>query len=363
MKILIATAWDSSWPYLPEMREEFHKLGAHTDVFDVDEIGPLPLAAKVAFRAPRLRQPVVTTLLKRRLASLPTDYDGINIHFAAPIYRHLARQLKKRGKRLVTSIWGSDFLRASPEALEDLGRTLSASDVVTTNNPEIRLRLIGRFPEIEGKLRIVPFGMRSLDVIMRLRKAEMQEDSRRRLNLPLDKSIVTLGYNGCRQQQHGTMIDGLAALTLQARARLFGLVPMTYPDDAVYQDEIEARMKAAGIDFAILRGKLDMEDICRVRLVSDYAINMQTTDSLSASIQEHMFAGTNMIVGDWLPYGVFEAMGVPVRRVGDARDITTALEAAGPDRKTAGSPPYADRIYEHSSWRSNIDKWMDLYRQ
>lgn len=362
MKILIATAWAGSWPYLPEMVEEFKKRGVHADVFDIEELGRLPFVAKITLLVPMLHRLTIVALLKRRLATLPTDYDGVNIHFAAPIYRRLAATLKKRGKRLVTSIWGSDFLRASPQALKDLGRTFAASDVVTTNNPEIRRRLVERFPEVEGKIRIVPFGMRSLDVILELRKTETQEDSRRRLGVPADRTIVALGYNGMPQQQHGMMIDALASLTTQAKGRLFALVPMTYPDNAAYQAEVQARLEAAGVDFTILRGMLDIEDICRMRIVTDHAVNVQTTDSLSASIQEHMFAGSAMIVGRWLPYGVFEEMGVPVRKVDDAPSIAAALEVAAADRKAPEPPVYAGKIYEHSSWRSSIGAWVDIHR-
>jgi hypothetical protein len=362
MKILIAANWEGSWPYLPEMVEEFQRLGAQADVFDINEIGPVPLAAKIAFRAPRLRQPTIAALLKRRLAAFPGGYDGVNIHFAAPIYRRLARPLKARGKRLVTSIWGSDFLRASPQSLEDLSYIFTASDVVTTNNPEIRRRLLLRFPEIDNKIRVLSFGMRSLDVIRELKKTETQEDSRRRLGLPSDKLIVTVGYNGMPQQQHGMIIDGLDALSAEAKVRLFVLVPMTYPDNPGYQAEVEARMQAAGVDFAMLRDKLDIKDICRIRIVSDYAINMQTTDSLSASIQEHIFAGSTVIVGRWLPYDIFEEMGVPLRKVDDARGIAAALETPGRDRNWPPPPAYAEKIYERSSWSSSIGKWMDLYR-
>lgn len=361
MKVLIATGWVGAWPYLPEMVEEFQRRGVHADVFDIG--GPMPmLAEKIAFRAPILRHSLNTGLLKRRLARFPADYDGVNIHFAAPIYRYLAQSLKRKGKRLVTSIWGSDFLRATPRALDDLDRTLSASHIVTTNNPVIRQRLLARFPEIESRLRIVPFGLRSLDIIRELMNSETREDSRRRLGLPINKTIVTVGYNGIRQQQHAIIIAGLAALAPQNKARLFALVPMTYPDDAPYQAEVEVLLKASGVDFAIVRDKLDIRDNCRIRIASDYAINMQTTDSLSASIQEHMFSGSRLVVGKWLPYEMFERMGVPILKVNDARDIVAALEATDIDRAGPERPAYAEQIYKHSSWNATIGQWMDLYR-
>ena len=75
-----------------------------------------------------------------------------------------------------------------------------------------------------------------------------------------------------------------------------------------------------------------------------------------------MFAGSLMIVGKWLPYRVFETMGVPLQRIESQEEITSILEKAAlarPARRT--EPEYADKIYDYSSWSSNADRWLELY--
>jgi hypothetical protein len=361
MKILIATS-STGWGIIPEMMEEFEKRGQHSEVFDINDLGPIGIAAKLAFRVPRLRYLASIELLKRRLACFPADFDAVNIHYADPIYGDFARALKRRGKKLVTSIWGSDFLRAGPAALRNLGRTFDASDIVTSNNPEVLQKLLAYFPGISSRARVVPFGLRSLDVIAELQLSESQEETRKKLAIPSGKVVVTCGYNAIKEQCHVKMIRSLAALPPSVKSRFFALIPMTYPDDWVYREEVRKSLELAAVEYRILDRVTSIQDMCRVRIASDYAVNIQTTDSLSASIQEHMFVGSSMIVGKWLPYSVFQKMGVPLHRVESAEEITAALEkAAGELPLGRCRPAYADKIYDYSSWSSNADRWLDLY--
>ena len=120
-----------------------------------------------------------------------------------------------------------------------------------------------------------------------------------------------------------------------------------------------ARLREAGA--TVLRGKRDLQDIARLRIACDIVINVQTTDSLSASIQEHLMAGARLIVGDWLPYGIFERIGADIRRVDTRAAITEALEA-NISRKPAARTACSQAIYDRSSWDSCIGQWMDLYR-
>src|SRR5476649_1874565 len=178
MKILFASAINDSWTYIPEMIDNFAKHGAEVDLFEINGLpARVPLAAKIALRIPRLEDRARIALMRRKLKTFDKTYDAINIHFADPVFRHLIKALRKRTNRIVTSIWGSDFLRASPENLEHLSNILDGSDIVTTNNPEVRRGLLARFPQIERKLRIVRFGLQSLDVIRNLQERETQEDS------------------------------------------------------------------------------------------------------------------------------------------------------------------------------------------
>ena len=343
------------------MVDQLQARGVQADVFDIDTVSLPSLAARISGRFPALGAVATTAMMKSGLRRHGSDYDAVNIHFVSPVYRPLAVWLKTLGRRLIASIWGSDFLRASPADLATLHQTLSIADIVTTNNPEVGRKLTAAFPELEPKIRVIPFGMRSLDVIRDLQASETNAETRELLGAPPDKAIVVIGYNASHQQQHGLMVDGLAALHVEEKSRIHVIAPMTYPDDGPYQADIEARLAEAGLSHDVWRGKRDIEDVCRLRIASDYALNMQTTDSLSASIQEHILTGTRMVVGAWLPYGLFEEMGVPILRVQNAADITQAMRDCGLSRKQDECPAYAEGVYQRSSWTTSVGRWMSLF--
>jgi hypothetical protein len=158
------------------------------------------------------------------------------------------------------------------------------------------------------------------------------------------------------------IIKGLAQLSAAAKSRFLVLIPMSYPDNSMYREEVRKVVEGADIEYRILDKKMSIEDIARMRIVSDYVVNIQTTDSLSASIQEHLFAGSSMIVGKWLPYSVLERMGIHLHKVERVEEITAALEkAALAGEVERRKPDCADRIYDYSSWSSNASRWLQLY--
>lgn len=291
------------------------------------------------------------------------DFDVINIHYVSPLYLNLMSDFRTRSSNIISSIWGSELLRANIQELKSLGQTLRGSTLVTTNNPQVRARLIENFPEIEAKIRVIPFGMRSPEVIKSLQQCESPRQSREKLGIPAERVTLACGYNASQAQQHSTICRGLSMLPRELKEKVLVLLPMTYPDDVAYRDQVACEFRAAEIDIRIFDKKLSLEDICRLRIATDCAINMQTTDSLSASIQEHLICGSVLIAGSWLPYEVFERMGAKVIRVSSEDGISSAIQAY---LKTPGdfqqTVTLRQRMYEFSCWENSARRWIDLFR-
>jgi hypothetical protein len=370
MKVLIVTSLSDAWPYIPEMVEELSAIGVTADVFDIDrpynsDSGKkLGLVSMLFLKMPKLRVLMKIVFLRRRVRKELSSYDVINIHCVSLIYRFLIKGLRKRGKLLIASLWGSDFLRANVFALRALGYVLRFSDVITSNNPEVLKRVASHYGSFSERFKVVRFGLRSLDKIGELRLSEGCSGSKVALGLPMDKTIITCGYNAIREQQHAIMVDALAALPTNVKSRIYAVLQMSYPDNPMYRQEIKKRLDAGSVNYLMIDKMQSFEDVCRLRLASDMAINLQVTDSLSGSIQEHIFAGSYLIVGSWLPYEVFESIGVPLHKVSNSIDITKAIEnyLVVQGKRENIAPAYADALYDFSSWRTNIIKWKDLYQ-
>jgi hypothetical protein len=372
MKVLIVTSLSGGWPYIPEMLEEFSKVDVTSYVFDIDilessesgkSLGPLPM---LFLKIPKLRYFIKILLLWKRLQKEISSYDVINIHYALQMYKYLIKSFRKRCKLLVTSLWGSDFLRANTSDLRALSCVLRLSDIITSNNPAVLRKLSNHYSSFTERSEVVRFGLKSIDKIRELQLSEGRYGSKVNLGLPLDKTIITCGYNAIRQQQHGLMIEALASLPMNMRNSIFVIFQMTYPDNPKYKEEIRKKLEATGIVNYLIIDKMQLfEDVCRLRLASDIAINIQMTDSLSASIQEHIYSGSYLIVGNWLPYQVFESMGVPLHKVNNSIDITKEIENYLMVQRKNDNMTNActDAIYNFSSWSTNILLWKDLYQR
>jgi hypothetical protein len=372
MKVLIVTSVSGAWPYIPEMLEEFPKVGVTSDVFDVDilyssesgkSLGPLSM---LFLKIPILRYFLKIFFLKKRIREEISSYDVINIHYVSPAYKYLIESLRKRCKLLVASIWGSDFLRADTSSLRALYDVLRLSDVITSNNPAILMKLSKYYGSFDGRYEVVRFGLKSIDKIRELQLSEGRNGSKVKLGLPLDKTIITCGYNAISQQQHGMMIEAIANLPENMKNSIFVIFQMAYPENPKYKEEIRKQLGAADtVDYLMIDQMQAFEDVCRLRIASDIAINIQLTDSLSASIQEHIYAGSYLIVGSWLPYKEFESMGVPLHKVNNGMEITKEVEKyfMMQGKNDNITPAYHNAIYKFSSWSTNIRFWKELYQR
>jgi IS1 family transposase len=68
---------------------------------------------------PGLRGFLTTLFRYKALCRLSDNYSIIDIHFFSSIYDKLIEELKRRGKKIKITIWGSDFYRASKVRREE----------------------------------------------------------------------------------------------------------------------------------------------------------------------------------------------------------------------------------------------------
>ncbi len=363
MKILLAASHTGSWGYLPEMIQAFRDHGCEVDLFDDALCSPNSFLQKILCRLGYSSDSLAITALRRQAKACDADYDAVNIQYVASPYRYLVNDLKRKGNRLISSVWGSDFLRVAGQELECLEYTLRRSTCVTTNNPAIRDKLVAAFPFLIDKVPIVPFGLQSVDIIRELLVNETKSQIRTQLGIPTDRITLACGYNNMAQQQHLTIFDGLAKLGQRILADVFVILPLTYPIDKSYSDLLSNRLTELRIPFKAFTDRMTLKDTCRLRLATDCAINLQTTDSLSASIQEHLLARSGLIVGDWLPYEVFEKMGAKCVKVADAHDVCARVqELVKSPESYRQSQQCTDNIYDLSCWKNCAERWVRLYK-
>ena len=184
-----------------------------------------------------------------------------------------------------------------------------------------------------------------------------------RLGFPVDSLIVTAGYNARPEQQHLMMLRAIAALAPKLKQMLHIVLPMTYGAGAEAIAEVREVLTSIGCSSTVLTKFMDEEDQARLAVATDVFINAQTTDALSASLQEFIYGGAEVLNGAWLDYSELLEAGVVMHTFSDLEDLTVLLgsvvEGFVRDRGMDGANRVAMR---NRSWAGVARIWGALYQ-
>lgn len=296
------------------------------------------------------------------LRGLFKRYNVVDIHFFGTFYYKTIDLLRSLGNKVKITIWGSDFYRSSPEVRDKQGLYYEMIDSIQICTDAMKDDFLSYYKNFEDKIQIAHFGITQFDLIDKISVEENIEDIKHKLNLPIDKKVITCGYNGSAGQQHLAILDAFSNLDDSLKEQVFLLLPMTYGVTIEILNKVREQLNLLEIDYLILTEDLTSEDVSRLRLASDIAINIQVTDAFSASIQEHLYSQNIVIVGEWLPYGKLEQSGVYYIK-SSLENLTLHIEETitrYPIIKER-SLVNKERMHQLSSWDVVTRDWVKLY--
>ena len=323
----------------------------------------LPASAKV-YSNMRLQMVLRFFLLGWVLLVRRNQYQVIHCFYAYKDLILLRRLFKSWPGRLVLTIYGSDFYTIPQRWRQGYNAFFQYPDRITFANPNTKATFRKSFQIDEEKLKICRFGLEPLKVLSAMKDVPTSE-CRRRLSVPTDKIIIAVGYNFDAIQQHTGILDSLEnSADLSAwNDSIFFVFPMTNGQDKENKSSVLERLKSFRYPFKVFDKFMTNEEISCLRLATDIMIQVQKSDQLSGSMQEHLYAGNLIITGKWLPYDTFVNEGIYFRRVGNVDDLGNELleSLANLQAEKAKCKDNPDIIFRLSSWEKNIDSWLNLY--
>jgi hypothetical protein len=318
-------------------------------------VGRLPMVRGIA-RFCRTRR-----FLKQRAVT----YDVGHVFYNEPAYSLLmAGTLRRISKRLIVSVVGSDFLRMGATARAIQRRLYRVADHITFNNRTILAEFDAYYNRCyHSKLRLLLLG---LDGLTRIDEVEAETDrsgSLRALGIDDAAFVLTCGHNGSPAQQHEEILGAVTQIRARLPEHTHLLLPMTYGCDDAYRDGIEALALQTGLPYTLFRHRMSDHEVAHLRRVTDVMIHVQKTDSLSASVQEHLFAGSVVINGGWLPYQQLRESGATFLECASTDELAQGIVAAVGLSTGFGDEKTRNRnaIREMSSWDRVIEDWCRLY--
>ena len=294
------------------------------------------------------------------------NIDVLNFHFHEGLCDRLITYLRANDTKLIISIWGSDLYRISDKTKEKRQKVYPQVDLIHVESPGVKKDFLNTYQIDERRVVSCNFGVYLFDNINRLRN---DKDSIIEKMLPKeakDKIIVTCGYNARKGQQHAIMIEQLNSLPEAYKKRLFVVFPLTYTVSYdSFLDEIEDELKDFDIPYYCFREKLPVDDLAKLRILSDVVINIQISDASSSSLVEYFYAGNIMLLGDWLPYEFlkeeYDIHYIPIKISNISEKVRYVVDNYMNEIEEANNN--IEKTYRLSGWPSVSQRFRDIFHE
>lgn len=302
--------------------------------------------------------------LKTILDQLPI-YDVMQLLWIEQEWAYFYKLIRKKTNRLNLNVGGSDFYRAGEEGRNFYKNLIACADNITAETVTT-VQEFGEYygEDVKNKIYLLPFGIEVLEWIDRIEKNPRSE-IRKKYHIPSGKIVVTCGHNAIKEHQHLKIIEALEILPEKLKKQLVFVFPMTYPQKVdAYINNVRSRLKESGLEFIILTDFMDFEGMAEYALISDIMIHVQTTDQLSSTMLEEMYAGSIVMAGKWLPYQSLHEMGIFFVDVAKICNITPILEEIvnNIEKYRTKCERNKEIVRKHSSWKELAAKWYALWK-
>ena len=286
-------------------------------------------------------------------------YDIVNIHVPSSVIGLITSELKKLGDTRVITPWGSDFYRAGKIGRMMLKPLFKRADYICSAGNRFAKDVKAYFNLPDSKLAYLDIGSETIDYISENKNNISPKQARKELCLDGDY-FITCGYNAHKEQNHLSIIEAISEIRDNLPEKLTLLFPMTYPHDEVYIRQVKQKAADKSLHAVFFEKYLDLKTLFLLRQATDMFIHVQSTDANSASVQEYLLLGKNVVNGSWLRYDELEKNGIPYYLVDNmeslSKDILNTYKK-GPINVAEETFQYI----ESYGWKQWIKKWNSFF--
>lgn len=296
------------------------------------------------------------------------QYDIIQCHWIVPQVV-LSKHLKEHCQQLCFMFWGGEFevqtvLFSKKLYLRKLFDTLKEVDYITNSSYAIS-SYKKDYPQIKCKYQVENLGSSAMEELYKLSEKETKDESKKLMEMPLDKKSVLIGYSGKTLHNHLGVIKELAVRD-DLKGRIHLLAPMTRGAADYYIAQVEEALQNSGYTYTLLKNCfLTDTEVARLRNATDIVLQMSDFDGYSRSIVECLSASAIMIYGDWLDYKVhLDSDGFTAIKTESIHKGMDVLNDVLNDYQR-----YADAAAENRMngkrylWSECIKDWVNFYRK
>lgn len=240
--------------------------------------------------------------------------DVFHCHTIIPDYLWISYYFTSNVK-IIYSIWGSDLLRiANPYAYKMSFAALQGADSIVVANVNLREFLLVKFGHnLQAKVSLNYFIL-SERIFNRIDfysgKQKEISNLKKRFKISLDKRVIIIGHSGDCADQHMEILRHFENKAISKQ--LVFILPLSYGLTEEYEKQLIDYQSTSSLDIILQTDFLSFDDLAALKLAADYVVMTPISDGNSAFLIESIYAGSQCIVGSWLPYGRMIEVGLPL---------------------------------------------------
>ncbi len=292
--------------------------------------------------------------------SFDNSRDILSIQYVSFMYILLFPYMKRNFRKVILSYWGSDLYRQKNWKLKCLFPLLKLSDKITFETDEVKKDFIKVFGnKYDNKIEIVRFGNSVLEDIDDIKEKEVEAFTKK-YNINNRKKIVVIGYSRIPEHQHIAVVESIIRACIDSE-NIILLFPWTYGICRQgYKQEIIDILNDQ-YEYTFLEKRLTEREIACLRYITDIMVQVQTTDSLSFSMLETLYARRKVVTGRWLPYKWLYEKGVYMHSVNKVSEVGEKIQDAlceSADNKFEKNREIVGKLLK---WENVVEQWVALY--
>lgn len=288
------------------------------------------------------------------------DFDVCHVMFVSYGASIVVRLCEHKFHYIISNFWGSDLYRTTKKIETEQKFLLDITDTVIVSSENMKENFLMKYPYYKGLIYIVNFESPILEKLQQ--NINIAEDEIT-LQLPKEKTVIAVGYNGTCQQQHELVISALNQCDSSILKNVFIVFFMTYGLQDEYENRILSMLQKSEFEYLLIKDYMSDNQIVLLRRRIDVFVNAMTTDAFNAALQESMLCGSVILIGDWLYYKEIEENGGYIKKFCDRDDlsqkISDVIENLSDYKVKSGKN--RDILISYRNNRSHVEDWIDLY--
>lgn len=290
------------------------------------------------------------------------EYDVIFIHgLIAVNYSLCIKSLARISSKIVGALWGTEVNSLNPQHIGMMQKVVDHCDILNVGTKELESKLFSQIePNAEQVLTYNRFGIDLFDDIdsLRCKSSDELKEIIGYQALKNYSNFITVGYNGFKNQQHLAVLSSLLEYAKEFNDTLL-ILPLSYGLNKKYLGAIKDLI-GNKIPVLYITNYLSNNSVAALRVLTDFFVQVQETDALSAAMQEHIYAGNTVITGDWLEYSTLYMAGIELIRVSSPREVGKTIFNSDELQRSNVREKNIKTIKDISSWGNCALGWIKL---